>query len=175
MKVYKIHRAYEDNYKNHQMLKEIFPGEGKLLYQRSGSKMIVLTDICIVKKFSESFEIEYIYDTKDVVTDTNGSMIFSIRLNAVKSNQRKRFSLHREELDQWVDNKLSGIGITVRTRSIIDEGTKVSNRGDMKCFHSSILVNGMLDIDDVDKFLQVIHNGIGHGKAFGFGMMNIFG
>lgn len=43
MNVYRIYKTYNDNYVNHQMLKEIFPENGKLLFQNCGNYLMVVT------------------------------------------------------------------------------------------------------------------------------------
>lgn len=175
MKVYIIHRAHEDNYKNHQMAKEIFPGGGKLLFQKVGARLVVETDLDIDPKFADNFEIQFIKTTEQILSSISGDVQFAIRLNAVKSNKKRRFSIYRDLLHTWVDGKLSNIGAEIRSKVVIDEGTMVSDRKGMRCCHSSVFVTGFLNVTDLDRFANVVHTGIGHGKAFGFGLMNIFG
>jgi hypothetical protein len=175
MKVYIIHRAYEDGYKNHQMAKEIFPGDGKLLFQKVGARLVVETDLEIDPKFADNFEIQFAKTTDQALSSLSGDVQFAIRLNAVKSNKRRRFPVYRDRLHAWVDGKLSGIGADIRSKVVIDEGTMVSDRKGMKCCHSSVFVTGFLNVTDLERFASVVHTGIGHGKAFGFGLMNVFG
>lgn len=174
MKVYIIYRVYDDNYKNHQMVKEIFPGEGKLLFQRIGSRLVVETDLEIDQRFVDSFQIQFLKTTEQALANISSEVQFSIRLNAVKSNKKRRFAIYRNELQDWVDSKLSDIGAEVISRAVIDEGTVASDRRGMKCFHSSVFVTGFLKVIDLDKFAVVVHTGIGHGKSFGFGLLNVF-
>jgi CRISPR-associated protein Cas6/Cse3/CasE subtype I-E len=173
MNVYTIHQSLSDNYKNHQMLKELFPGEGKLLYQNKGSKLIVATDIKLDPRFENEFNIEFFVKSNELINSLDGECLFSIRLNAVKSNKSKRFSIHRDQLNGWVDKKLEGLDISYKT--IKDEGIVVSDRKGKKCYHSSVLVTGFLKVGNKDVLNNIINNGIGHGKAFGFGLLNIFG
>jgi hypothetical protein len=173
MNIYIIHQSLSDNYKNHQMLKELFPGEGKLLYQNKGSKLIVATTISLDPKFENEFNIEFFGKSNDLINKLNGEVLFSIRLNSVKGNKSKRFTLHKDQLPEWVDNKLSSLGICYKT--IKDEGVIMSIRKGEKCYHSSVLVTGFLKTDDKEMLGNIVNNGIGHGKAFGFGLLNIFG
>jgi CRISPR system Cascade subunit CasE len=172
--IYNIYSVWEDSYKNHQMVKEIFPGIGKLLFQKVGSRLVVVTDLNIDPKFMDRFEIEFQTTTEEYLSNISGDIQFSIRINAVKSNKKKRFPIYRTELPEWINQKLSVIGADIRSKAIVDEGTIVSDRNGIKCFHSSVLVIGFLNIIDIDIFSNVVHTGIGHGKAFGFGLMNIF-
>lgn len=173
MNIYKIHEAYDDNYKNHQMLKEIFPFEGKLLFQQQGSILCVMTDLEIDSKYSLDFRIEKIGDTKQYLLP-GICLNFSIRLNAVKANKRKRYAIYPEMVESFIDAKLSEIGADIHNRVIMNEGILVSQRKGIKCSHSSVLVTGSLVIKDLDKFSEVLHTGIGKAKGFGFGMLNIF-
>lgn len=175
MKIYNIHSAWEDNYKNHQMVKEIFPGVGKILFQKVGSRLVVVTDLNINPRFIDQFEIQYQTTTEEYLSKISGVIQFSIRINAVKSNKKKRFSIYRAELPEWVDSKLSMIGADIKSKAIVDEGTIVSDRNGMKCYHSSVLAIGFLEITDLELFSNIVHTGIGHGKSFGFGLMNVFG
>jgi len=174
MNIYTVFRAFDDNYKNHQMLKEIFPGSGKLLFQKNGSRLLVETDIVIDKRFSDSFDVEIMAESEGVLESLPEVVMFSIRLNAVKANGRKRFPVLRTNLSNWVSDKLSNIGAEIYSMKIIDEGMLVSYRQEVPCYHSSALVIGTLNIINVDEFAKVVHQGIGHGKAFGFGLMNVF-
>ncbi len=173
MNIYNIHTIYNDNYFNHQMLKEIFPGEGKLLFQRQGSILYVLTNLEIDLKYQDDFRIDKIGNTSKYLK-FNIPLNFSIRLNAVKSNKRKRYTIHPEMVETFVDTKLGNIGVEVKHRMIINEGVLISERNGEKCSHSSVLVVGSLVIKDLDEFSKVLYTGIGKAKGFGFGLMNIF-
>jgi hypothetical protein len=161
-----------DNYANHQVLKSIFPGEGKLLFQQQGSMLYVMTDLVIDSKYSDDFRIELLGDSFKYLNDT--AFNFSIRLNAAKANKHKRYTIYPDMIEPFVDSKLSDIGAEIHNRVIMNEGVLASIRKGVSCCHSSVLVVGSLTIKDLDKFSKVLHTGIGKAKGFGFGMLNIF-
>ena len=174
MNVYLIHSCYDDNYLNHQMLKEIFPENGKLLYQRNGSSLLVLTNISIIEKFKGDFSIQKMGKLEDFFDRLGENNLFSLRLNAVKANRRKKFSLYDEEVDDWVTKKLENIGLEIINCINTREGVLRSKRKGDYCYHNSVLVNGVMKIRDIERFEEAVRNGVGKGKAFGFGLVNIF-
>lgn len=174
MNVYSIGLSCDDSYKNHQMVKELFPGNGTVLFQSTGSKLIVVTSIALDSKFKDDLRIEKINFNLEI----DEIIPFSIRLNSAKNykvnGKRKRRGLHLDELDNWVDSKLSNVGAQILSREIRSEGTMMSLRKNKKCWHSSVLVFGTMKITDLNTFENVFENGIGYSKSFGFGMFNIF-
>lgn len=176
MKIYKIHQSYSDSYTNHQLVKELFPGEGRVLFQVNGPKITVLTETDLDPKFADEPGIEYIGDSDNYLSniDSDVGIPFSIRLNGCKTVKHKRKSLPKEEIDEWVNVRLSDIGIDVVDKKIIDEGVNITYRQKEKMYHASLLVQGLLKINDLNLFKDVLFNGIGHGKMLGFGLVNIF-
>lgn len=174
MKLYKIHQSHNDSYTNHQMVKELFPGDGKILFQVNGDSVIVNTDIELSPEFVGDKGIEYIGQSENFISNSNDNLFFSIRLNGCKTVKNKRRSLPKNEIDEWVNIRLSDIGADILSKNIIDEGVNISFRQGSKMFNASILVVGMLRINNKEKFNNVINFGIGHSKMIGFGMMNVF-
>lgn len=172
MYIYKIHKSFDDVYKAHCVLRSIFPGTGKLLYQGFGSSLLVLAED---KTEHNGVLVEECGSADEILNRLDDVVMFSVRLNAVKANKRKRYALDREQSNPWVRNKLSGLGFDILDLTIKDEGMVVSERRGSKCYHSSLFVAGLLNITNRDVFNSAVKNGIGHGKAFGFGLLNVFG
>jgi CRISPR-associated protein Cas6/Cse3/CasE subtype I-E len=174
MKLYHIHKCHNDSYLNHQLIKELFPNEGKILIHNLNNKLLILSDIEIAKEYKNCFHISYIKDVDNNSFSINEQLPFSIRLNSSKMKYGKRFSVPLNELEQWCDNKLSNIGATIIVRQINNEGLIQSKRKNQICSHSSVFIQGMLQITNNKQFFNTIYQGIGHAKAFGFGLLNVF-
>jgi hypothetical protein len=149
------------------MLKELFPN-GKVLFQNQGTKLFVIAEH---ESLVDDFSIEKIGNTNDI---EGNCFSFSIRLNAVKSNGRKRYTIYPHLIEEFVNTKLNNIGAKIVSKSIVNEGVIISNKGNMKCSHSSVFVSGKLVVENKDKFFNCLHFGIGKAKGFGFGLLNIF-
>lgn len=164
MKVYKLYSIDSDNYNNHCLLRSLFP-KGKLLFHNHGNMLTINSEF---SNEVDNDNLEYVGETRSY--NVGDELMFIIRLNGVKSLTGKRVALHKYDIESWVNDKLSN-GFTVLSRDVIDEGTVESKRKGGKCWHASLLVRGMLRVDDNHEMNITISNGIGHGKAFGFGML----
>jgi CRISPR system Cascade subunit CasE len=171
MNLYKIHKAFANPYQNHQALKNLFLGEGRVLFQNLGSSLLVLSQI----KLSDEYRNNFLIDFLDIDNCLNGDIMnFSIRLNACKGSQGKRYTLKEDEFERWVDWKMGQAGVSLVKKSIHNEGVIVSDRQGGHCYHASLFVSGILKVEDRVLFSKSVELGIGHGKAFGFGLLNVF-
>jgi CRISPR system Cascade subunit CasE len=173
MKLYKINQASYNNYENHQMLKEMFEGNGNVLYQNNGTSLTVLSNIELNPAYRNHIGIECVDSIRNILTKRD-SFAFSIRLNCAKHVKGKHVGVLKDDMDDWICSKLSDIGAEITSKSFNVEGNIQSVRKGINVTHSSVLVFGMLAIIDQDKFEETLTNGIGRAKAFGFGMLNIF-
>lgn len=174
MRAYILHKSFSDNYKNHQMVKEVFPGDGKVLFQNNGSKLLILSEANLDSKFSDSILLEDLGDVEQYIDRCEDECTVSIRLNPVKANKRKKFPIRSDELDDWIKKKFQEVGLDILEANIINEGVVVSERHGEFCYHSSTLVQARCKVLDRRAFSEAVRNGIGKGKAFGFGALNIF-
>jgi len=175
MKVYKIYQLHDDNYNNHKMLKEIFPGEGKLLYENCGNHLCVLTAINIGSEFSDDFSIQFVGELDSFIKD---EISFSIRLNTCKRGGKnfpnKKFALLPADVSDYVKRKIGNIGCDLIIDNIKNEKTKVSFKRGIAISHASSYVVGQFRLHDASLFKKSLLEGFGSGKAFGFGLLNIF-
>lgn len=176
MNVYRIYKTYNDNYVNHQMLKEIFPENGKLLFQNCGNYLMVVTAISVNDKFKDDIMIEHVGSVGKLLKYNKYN--FSIRLNSVKecgkNYKNKRLPINIDEIDSFVNKKLTNIGANVKINKINKEGIVKSIRKGIVIPNASVFITGSLDVTDRKKFINTIENGIGYGKVFGFGLLNVF-
>jgi len=174
MKAWILYNSFSDNYKNHQMIKEVFPGEGKVLFQNIGSKILILSELNINAKFAGSILLESLGEVNHYINRCKEECIVSIRLNPVKANKRKKFPVRDGEINSWIENKFNKIGLNILDIDIINEGLLRSERQGSFCYHSSALVRARCNILDKNAFSNAVRSGVGKGKAFGFGLLNIF-
>ena len=159
-----------DDYAIHQNVMKMTAGR-RVLYQRKGVEIDILTTYAIEgsKDFTE----------KTTSLSSGKSLLFTMRLNPVvskvmeKGQRGKRFPVPPQELRNWTSAILEKNGVRADF-SILSEGPRFSRKGHTTITMSSIMVSGVMEILDVDKFRYALANGIGHGKALGFGMLNIF-
>jgi hypothetical protein len=175
MFIYKFNKSSDNNYKNHQNMKSIFTGNTKVLFQRTKNKeLLVLSN----KKLSvDNINIKCLGSTDTFIKNAiwkNVPIKFNIRLNGCKQVNRKAIKLLKSDINSWVDNKLSSIGVKVLSRDIKDEGIQFSFRNKEVNFHASLLVTGEFIIEDLKLFKKCLNDGVGRAKAYGFGLINIF-
>lgn len=176
MKLYKTPWTFSDSYNCHQFLKEAFPGECKVLFQRNNNTTLVLASNFAANSKALTFigPLDSCLVLPPEATLAKKALAFSIRLNPVKAIQRKKYALEPSFIPDWVDSKLSTIGCTILSRSIINEGILRSTRKGEVCSHASVLVAGRLIVTNQSLFRSILEEGIGKAKAFGFGMLNVF-
>lgn len=133
----------------------------------------------------ESRQIDGVYAALD-----NGQRLrFRLRANATKRVLReegwagKRVNLQREE-DQlaWLQRKGSAGGFDlvqvrctggVPSVQVAPQPAEHGRRDERRLTFGAVLFDGELRITDVDVFRAALRNGIGSGKAYGFGLLSI--
>lgn len=158
-----------DDYAQHQHVKSIFPGDQKVLFQQQDSGLLVWSSC---KPLGD-------YTTKevDVYSYAKGSTYpFTIRLNPVKrdAKTRKRVGIDPEQVKAWIRKQLTDKGMSINFQ-YVREGVRRSQKKGATISHASVLCFGTLTVTDAKLFSDVLTAGIGHGKGFGFGFLNIFG
>jgi CRISPR-associated protein Cas6/Cse3/CasE subtype I-E len=153
-----------DDYSTHQKIKEIFPGDQKVLFQRLGGFITIVSE-----KAPQSIK------TKEINKFEEEQFLFSILLNPVKDRNGQPKKIPSENIRQWVIEKLEGAGVSIISETLnCETGTRVSKKGGLLITLYSVFVTGVLNVVDKNKFLIACQNGIGHGKGLGFGLLNVF-
>lgn len=159
-----------DDYAIHQNIMKMTSGR-RVLYQRKGVEIDILTTYAI--------EGSRDFTARTTALAVGKSILFTMRVNPVvskvleKGQRGKRFPVPPQELRNWTTAILGRNG-TRADFSILSEGPRFSRKGQSTITLSSIMVSGVMEILDAEKFRHALANGIGHGKALGFGMLNIF-
>jgi len=153
----------DDDYIIHKKIKTLFPGEQKVLFQRSGGFITVLSE-----KNSET------HPSKEITNLTDNQYLFSIRLNPVIN--RNKGPRKVPDLKKWIENKLNipdTMELIPSTLSYSKE-CRVSLKNDNKISLHSVFVTGALRVINKENLFKVYQTGIGHAKGLGFGFLNLF-
>jgi CRISPR system Cascade subunit CasE len=159
----------EDDYQVHQKIRKIFPENQKVLFQRCDEEVFILSN---KKPETEGLSVKEI----DISSYKNGGLYaFTLRLNPAKRDIKtgKRVAIDPTLTKDWIKKQLCTIGIEANFQ-YIREGTRRSLRQEKTVSFVSILCFGSLTIKDTNLFQKALTNGVGHGKGFGFGLINIF-
>jgi CRISPR system Cascade subunit CasE len=115
---------------------------------------------------------------------------FRLRANPCVVREKKRQGLLRtEEQEQWLVRKAQAHGFAIPTLvsfDLLDEGVlrpdvritqeqmlRGKRRDGTQISIFSVLFDGILAVEDADKFRQGLAGGIGHGKAMGLGLLSV--
>jgi len=152
-----------DDYQVHQKIRELFSGKQRALFQRSDYKIVVISDTAI--KGSVLILGTYVIGDQ---------LPFTLRLNSSyrSKDNGKRVALPAVSKN-WVQEKLERAGVKGMFK-IIPEKTRCSMKGSTKVTLNSVFIVGFLEVFDDKKFTDALQKGIGSGKGFGFGMINIY-
>ena len=101
---------------------------------------------------------------------------FEIILNPVKTDikTKKRVSIiNKDDLTTWFLNKINKLGFTVSSLTITNLKPITFVKNHHKCVFNHVKFSGHLNVTDKNKFIETFKSGIGHGKAFGFGLIQL--
>lgn len=155
-----------DDYYKHQIIKSFFPGDQKVLFQENDDGVTVVSE---KPSGSNSTAIDLSsYSVGDKLS-------FTLRLNPTKRDMKtkKRVALDALLVKEWIRKQLKAAGVEANFQ-YLREGIRRSNKDGKTVSFSSVLCFGVLTIADINIFCEVLGKGIGHGKGFGFGLINIF-
>lgn len=151
------------DYQVHQKIRELFPGEQRVLFQRSDYKIFVISKTAI--KESE------LYQNTFAVGEQQS---FTLRLNpSYRSRENGKCIALLPVSKDWIQKKLKQAGVK-GMYNIISEKSRCFMKGSTKITLSSVFITGFLEVFDDRKFAHALRKGIGRGKSFGFGMINIY-
>ena len=169
-----------DDYSVHRFVYSLFPVRNtsrRILYADlgpvpGGRTILVLSD-------EEPKPAEYIHSCTQIVSDQFLSFAdyrFQVFLNPVRKDPSsgKRLPV-RDRLDEWFCAHALKWGFEVN-RDYLEVFTRptrtFSKSGSVATFHR-VDFSGRLHVTDPDLFRQSFSAGLGHGKAFGFGLLQL--
>lgn len=102
--------------------------------------------------------------------------VFRLACNPTVTRAGKRYGLaHEEEQMRWLMRQEEAHGFKV-LRAGVGRSERVTiqqGRGGTRMTLQAVQFDGMLRAADVEKLGHALHNGIGHAKSFGLGMLSI--
>lgn len=126
-----------------------------------------------VKTFSPTVVNQQIYLFRLLANPTKKIKITSDRPS-------KRVGLYRqEEQIDWIIRKGNNHGFTIISVNLTQVNHQTAYKKELgrpkkaKLTHQGVRFEGLLEVNDAEKFQEALRNGIGSGKAFGFGLLSI--
>ena len=103
---------------------------------------------------------------------------FEVKLNPTKRNKKtgKTVAIRgSQNMLSWFVEKANKLGfkVTPESLAVSDIGTQSFKKDGSTCLHGKATFIGKLVITDRDLFKKTFENGIGRGKAFGFGLLQL--
>lgn len=153
--------------------------DGKIVY-------MVSKDIPDTRRWNSRFcdqrdrELCKVADYERFLDSISEGDVLSFRIKAVptKSRDGKKMSLGHSEAFEWMRKKISENGATVIDGTLDQTGEeKVRFKKDPHqeayvYFHTRTY-EGILTVDDKEKFARMLSEGIGRQKAYGCGLMTV--
>ena len=100
---------------------------------------------------------------------------FTLTATPVASKGGKRTPLRTPTgMHQWAERKLTQAGTTLDTLNVLNvHATRFNSQGRKLTFHT-VEYTGTFTITDRNKLAQAMLAGVGHGKAYGLGLLLLF-
>ncbi len=180
-------RKISSEYEIHKFVYSCFPREenaGRFLYVNRGSSqrgryIVVLILSKIMPVIPENVQ----FCTREICESyfQTDCYDFEILLNPVKrfpETKKRTAILERDDLRQWFFNLSEKHGFSVKHENLMLQILPSLNfpkgkKSEMICRFHQVKFSGTLNVQDRELFLDAAINGIGHGKAFGFGLLQL--
>lgn len=168
-----------DDYTIHRLVYDIFPEKERtfLYYQypyatRGGTRILLLS--------TEQPKVPNLgtITSKQVPTSflERNYYGFKVRLNPViRSRNQARSIIGKEELISWFLSKQERWGFQVDPDrlELTDIGVTRIQKSDNTLIFNECTFSGVLRVEDKDLFMRSFTQGIGRGKGFGFGLLQL--
>lgn len=178
---YSIHRVVYDLFDDVRSLEEKNASvTSGLLYVDKGGDY-EMKEILILSDRAPKNERKLNIETKKIDDEFLNAKVyqFEVVVNPTKrdSKSRKLIPIRgRESIAHWFYEKApSSWGFDIKQDSLVVEQTWVSefNKSNHRVIHSAARLSGQLIVSDQELFVQSFKKGIGRGRAFGFGLLQI--
>ena len=173
MYVTKIKNMWPDDaYASHKgvmLLHDQHGKQGRVLFQVQGDTILVLSPV----QTTGSICVQDILDA----TGPSDSMAFTLRVSPLVTRfingKNRRVTRERDGIREWLNTTFENNGFTSSASFYVEPSVQVS-KGERGFSFPSLLVAGVLTVQDHDLFKKALISGIGHGKAFGFGLIDVY-
>ncbi|MDY4889294.1 MAG: type I-E CRISPR-associated protein Cas6/Cse3/CasE [Sphaerochaetaceae bacterium] len=163
----------------HKLVYSMFPGDKRSFLYYENLQSTHGKEILILSKVQPALPNFGLLQSKTVPENflESDTYAFQIMLNTVKRNHDGKLVpiIGKEEARQWFLNKEESWGFTVNQNSfeVVDSSVQVVEKGIQSITQTKAIFRGLLNVIDKSVFKQSFENGIGRGKAFGFGMLQL--
>ena len=174
-----VTRQIVDSYSVHRLVYSLFPANtcGRILFRDKGVRQqerTILIFSPVVPKGPSWVELR----TREVPDKlfTFSEYRFSVRMNPVFRRERKEFPIKGSlEQGKWFLRKCGEWGFQVPQDQLIVSETDIQEFASEKhhITQESVVFSGVLEVTDRSRFRESVENGIGRGKSFGFGLLEI--
>lgn len=166
-----------DLYATHCLIKDMFPGDEKLLWARSSNGALVRSKASPISKGATFIE--------RAIPEITKGLELSFSLNAMACIQRQRVrdgiskkiihQIHPSQEDSlkvWLLNRCHANGFALMDLDIASAKEPIFRKGQLWEINYTQYTGGLM-VTDADKFTNVVHNGLSRSKAFGLGLFQI--
>jgi CRISPR system Cascade subunit CasE len=99
---------------------------------------------------------------------------YRLYANPTVTREGKRLGLYREEEQlAWLDTRLRSAGADVQRAMVTRRGKVVIRRPNSTVTLAAGQFDGVLVVANPELLLQAVTKGLGHAKAFGFGLLSL--
>ena len=170
----------KDPYSMHKFVYSLFPGnKRRFLYYDQGGDLRYRRILIVSQEqplVPESGEIESKFIPQDFLEHQRYA--FQVLLNPVEQPQGSRGKIPvvgRDALRAWFARKQEIWGFTSNQEDVelFNVGVQIIHKDDRDITHNLAEFRGVLEVTDRERFRSSFSNGIGRGKAFGFGLLQI--
>lgn len=163
----------------HAVVSAATSGSGRPLWRLDGDRLYIVSDQLDTDRLEARLG-KPIINTLDYrpfldKLQNGETRRFTLTATPVVSKDRKRTPLRTPAgMHQWAEGKLTQAGARLDALDILDvHATRFNRQGRKLTFHT-VEYTGEITITDRDKLTQTMLSGIGHGKAYGLGLMLLF-
>lgn len=169
-----IYGVNGDDYTCHRAVKAFFPEESRVLFRRDHGRIRVQSSSAPVQKtadFNPNWECEVLNHNATITDDVD----FVIRYNPTKmlTGSRKIIPLFGEDAIDWLTMRLEeALDISVIqaiAHDIVNPVKLDGTRLTLNSVHARVAGS----IKSREKLETLVESGLGRGKAFGFGMIDV--
>ena len=169
-----------DSYAIHQFLWRSFHEDSKRSFQFRlldvKPSKDVMSVILVLSDFKPELQDIGQWNSKEVKEDFFDHKTFVLNLKASPSyrsrESKKRTAIVEEEkLAKWFEEKSEKSGFSIRKVKVGQQQLEKFYKKGVYGHNNSVCFNAVIDVVDKEKFVAAYKSGIGHAKAFGFGML----
>ncbi len=171
-----------DAYTIHKVIYSLFPGAVRnFLYCDQGGNIHARNILIISETMPQTPESETIEIKSKEIPESflNYTLYaFQVKLNPVTSQSRKknrRAVIGQAELRKWFLAETKKWGFEVSGANLEISGTGVENieKTERTITYNTAVFKGVLRVTDPDRFRASFRGGLGRGRAFGYGLLQI--